>query len=115
MKKRMYKKEKKVIVDLRERKNIKIIKTDEFDASDYDDEKLRRYVSDYSKATEAFNCYLIDKEVASKRTITDEEFEDVMAKTIKQHEILKYMFGEPKYRLYSREKGYEDFEEDDDY
>lgn len=91
-----YKKEKAIMIDLSDRKKIKIIETEKITVSDYDTEILREQVAEKTKAIEDFNDYFIKKEVASKKSISDEEFNNALKKLYKQHKILKYMLEDQK-------------------
>lgn len=92
--KRKYRKEKAIMVDLRDRKNIKIIEAEKITYSDYDIEVLRQQVDDKTKAIEEFNNYLIRKEIESRRSISDEEFDSAMKDLLRQHKMLKYLLEE---------------------
>ncbi len=88
---RKYKKEKVVMVDLTDRKNIKIIEAEKTTMSDHDAETLRAQLNSRVKAAEEFQKYFIQKELGRKRNISDEEFKKKMKETIKQQKILKYL------------------------
>lgn len=92
--KRKYKKQKAVMVDLSDRKNIKIIESEKVVYSDRDVEIFREQVDIQTKAIKDFNNYVIKKEIDSKRHISDEEFSNTMKELIKKHKILKCMLKE---------------------
>ena len=91
MKKR-YKKEKAIMIDLSDRKNIRIIESEKTIITD--DENFRRQVDIKTREIEDFNNYIIEKEVASKRKVSDEEFQKAMKDLLKQHKMLKYLLEE---------------------
>lgn len=82
------------MIDLTDRKNIRIIESESIIYSDDDIETFRQQVEDKTKAIEDFNDYIIKKESESKRHISDEEFQKTMKDLLKQHKILKYLLGE---------------------
>lgn len=89
--KRKYKREKAIMVDLSDRKNIRIIESEKVAYSDDDIEIFRQQVNDKTKEIENFNNYVIKKEIESKRHISDEEFQKAMKDLLKQHKMLKYL------------------------
>lgn len=92
--KRKYKKEKTIMIDLSDRKNIRIIESEKNVYSDDDVEFFRQQVEDKTRAIEDFNNYIIKKEAESKRHISDEEFKKAMNELLKQHKVLKYLLEE---------------------
>jgi hypothetical protein len=92
--KRKYKKEKAIMVDLSNRKNIRIIESEKISYSDEDVEFFRQQVEDKTKAIEDFNDYIIKKGIESKRHISDDEFQKAMKDLLKQHKMLKYLLEE---------------------
>lgn len=92
--KRKYKREKGIMVDLSDRKNIRIIESEKVTYSDEDIEIFRQQVNDKTKEIEDFNNYVIKKEIGSKRHISDEEFQKAMKDLLKQHKTLKYLLEE---------------------
>lgn len=92
--KRKYKKEKTIMIDLSDRKNIRIIESEKNVYSDDDVEFFRQQVEAKTRAIEDFNNYIIKKEVASKRHISDEELKKAMNELLKQHKVLKYLLEE---------------------
>lgn len=93
MKKR-YKKEKAIMIDLSDRKNIRIIESERTIITDDEIEDFRRQVDIKAREIEDFNNYIIKKEVASKRKVSDEEFNKAMKELLKQHKLLKSMLKE---------------------
>lgn len=91
---RKYKKEKAIMIDLSDRKNITIIESKKITVSDYDVEILKKQIETRTKAIKDFNNYIIEKEIASKKTISDEEFNNTMKELMKQHKMLRYMLEE---------------------
>lgn len=92
--KRKYKREKGIMVDLSDRKNIRIIESEKVTYSDEDIEIFRQQVNDKTKEIEDFNNYVIKKEIGLKRHISDEEFQKAMKDLLKQHKTLKYLLEE---------------------
>lgn len=64
--KRKYKKEKAVMIDLSDRKNIRIIESEKVTYSDDDIEVFRQQVNDKTKEIEDFNNYVIKKVLNQK-------------------------------------------------
>lgn len=93
MKKR-YKKEKAIMIDLSDRKNIRIIESERTIITDDEIENFRRQVDIKAREIEDFNNYIIEKEVASKRKVSDEEFNKAMKELLRQHKLLKSMLKE---------------------
>lgn len=93
MKKR-YKKEKAIMIDLSDRKNIRIIESEKTIITDDEIENFRKQVDIKTREIEDFNNYIIEKEVASKRKVSDEEFQKAMKDLLKQHKMLKYLLEE---------------------
>lgn len=93
MKKR-YKKEKAIMIDLSDRKNIRIIESEKIIITDDEIENFRRQVDIKTREIEDFNNYIIEREVASKRKVSDEEFQKAMKDLLKQHKMLKYLLEE---------------------
>lgn len=92
--KKKYKKEKAIMIDLSDRKNIRIIESEKTIITDDEIENFRRQVDIKTREIEDFNNYIIEKEVASKRKISDEEFQKAMKDLLKQHKMLKYLLKE---------------------
>lgn len=95
MKKR-YKKEKAIMIDLSDRKNILIIESERTIITDDEIEDFRRQVDIKAREIEDFNNYIIEKEVASRRKVSDEEFNKAMKELLGQHKLLKSMLKEQK-------------------
>ncbi len=93
MKKR-YKKEKAIMIDLSDRKNILIIESERTIITDDEIEDFRRQVDIKAREIEDFNNYIIEKEVASRRKVSDEEFNKAMKELLGQHKLLKSMLKE---------------------
>lgn len=91
---RKYKKEKAIMIDLSDRKNITIIESEKITVSDYDVEIFKRQVDNKTKEIEDFNNYIITKGIESKKTVSNEEFENMMNDLLNQHKILKCMLKE---------------------
>ena len=91
---RKYKKEKAIMIDLRDRKNIKIIESEKVAYSDDNIEVFRQQVNARTKVIEDFNDYIIKKETESKKHISEEEFQKAMKDLLKQHKMLKYLLEE---------------------
>lgn len=89
-----YKKKKTTMIDLSDRKNIRIVTSEEFSVSDSYIEFLKEQIENRTKKYEDFNDYVIKKEIESKRHISDEEFSNTMNELIKQHKLLKCMLKE---------------------
>lgn len=89
-----YKKKKTTMIDLSDRKNIRIVTSEEFSVSDSYIEFLKKQIENRTKKYEDFNNYVIKKEIESKRHISDEEFSNTMNELIKQHKLLKCMLKE---------------------
>ena len=87
-----YRKEKVVMIDLSDRKNIKIIETEKTSIID-DEEILREQIRSKEKEAEDFYKYIIQKELETKKRISDEEFEKKMKDITKQQKILKYLLA----------------------
>lgn len=47
-----------------------------------------------TREIEDFNNYIIEKEVALKRKVSDEEFNKAMKELLRQHKLLKSMLKE---------------------
>lgn len=92
--KKKYKKEKAVMIDLSDRKNIKIIEAEKTIIVDDEVERLREQIRSREKEAEEFRKYFIQKELETKRRISDEEFNDQMSDLLKQNKILKYLLKE---------------------
>ena len=86
-----YKKEKVVMIDLSDRKNIKIIEAEKTSIIDDEVEMFREQIRSREKEAENFYKYIIQKELDAKKRISDEEFEKKMKDIIKQQKILKYL------------------------
>ncbi len=92
--KRKYKKEKAIMIDLSDRKNIRIIESERTIITDDEIEDFRRQVDIKAREIEDFNNYIIEKEVASRRKVSDEEFNKAMKELLGQHKLLKSMLKE---------------------
>lgn len=86
-----YNKEKITMIDLSDRKNIKIIEAKKTSIIDEDVEKLKEQIRSREKEAEDFYRYIIQKELESKKRISDEEFKKQMKDIKKQHKIFKYL------------------------
>lgn len=88
-----YKKEKVVMIDLSDRKNIKIIEAEKTSIVDDEVEMFREQIRSREKEAEDFYNYIIQKELETKKRISDEEFEQKMKDITKQQKILKYLLA----------------------
>lgn len=86
-----YKKEKVVMIDLSDRKNIKIIEAEKTSIADDDVENFREQIRSREKEAEDFYKYIIQKELETKKRISDEEFNKKMKDIKKQQKLLKYL------------------------
>lgn len=87
-----YKKEKVVMIDLSDKKNIKIIKAEKASIVNDDEvEIFKQQIRSREKEAEDFYKYIIQKELETKKRISDEEFAKQMKDIKKQHKILKYL------------------------
>lgn len=91
---RRYKKEKVVMIDLDDRKYIKIIQSEKTTISDHETKLLREQLECRSKEAEDFCRYIVKKDLENQRKISDEEFNNTMKKLLKQHKILKCLLEE---------------------
>ena len=89
-----YKKEKVIMIDLSDRKNIKIIEAEKNSIINDDEvEIFKQQIRSREKEAEDFYEYIIQKELETKKRISDEEFEQKMKDIAKQHKILKYLLA----------------------
>ena len=89
-----YKKEKVIMIDLSDRKNIKIIEAEKTSIINDDEvEIFKQQIRSQEKEAEDFYEYIIQKELETKKRISDEEFEKKMKDIAKQHKILKYLLA----------------------
>lgn len=86
-----YRKEKVIMIDLSDRKNIKIIEAAKTSIVDDEVEMFREQIRSREKEAEDFYKYIIQKELDTKKRISDEEFEQKMKDITKQQKILKYL------------------------
>ncbi len=86
-----YKREKITMIDLSDRKNIKIIEAKKTSIIDEEVEIFKAQIRSREKEAEDFYKYIIQKELESKKRISDEEFKKQMKDFKKQHKILKYL------------------------
>lgn len=93
MKKR-YKKEDAVMVDLHERKNIKIIKAEKRIVSDNEIKLFEEQLEARSKAANEFVELYIKKQLETQPQISKEDFNATMKEMMKQHKILKSLLKE---------------------
>ena len=89
-----YKKQKAVIVDLSNRKNIKIVKSEKESISDEEIELFENQLKSLSEQAEEFHKYVIEQELKANSKITEEEFNATMKALMKQHKILKSLLKE---------------------
>lgn len=89
--KKKYKKEKAIMIDLSNRKNIKIIEREKTTITDDEVEIFREQIRSREKEAEEFHKYCIQKELETKKRISDEEFNSEMSALLKQNKILKYL------------------------
>lgn len=88
-----HKKEKVVMIDLSDRKNIKIIEAEKTSIVDDEVEMFKKQIRSKEKEAEDFYKYIIQKELNTKKRISDEEFEQKMKDITKQQKILKYLLA----------------------
>lgn len=93
MKKR-YKKEDAVMVDLHERKNIKIIEAEKRIVSDNEIKLFEEQLEARSKAANEFVELYIKKQLETQPQISKEDFNATMKEMMKQHKILKSLLKE---------------------
>lgn len=93
MKKR-YKKEDVVMVDLHERKNIKIIEAEKRIVSDDEIKSFEEQLEARSKAANEFVELYIKKQLETQPQISKEDFNATMKEMMKQHKILKSLLKE---------------------
>lgn len=86
-----YRKEKVVMIDLSDRKNIKIIEAEKTSIIDDEVEIFKEQIRSREKEAEDFYKYIIQKDLESKKRISDEEFAKQMKDIKKQQKILKYL------------------------
>lgn len=86
-----YKKEKVVMIDLTDRKKIKIIEATKTAVSDDEVAIFRAQLNSREKEAEEFCEYFIKKELEMRKKISDKEFEKKMKDITKQQKILKYL------------------------
>lgn len=82
------------MVDLHERENIKIIKSEKKNVSDEEMEAFRKQLNLYSDGIDSFCKYYIDKQAESKYEMSASEFDALINKLIKQHKIFKSLLKE---------------------
>ena len=82
------------MIDLSDRKNIQIIESERTIITDDEIEDFRKQVDIKTREIEDFNNYIIKKEVASKKKVSDEEFNKAMKELLRQHKLLKSMLKE---------------------
>lgn len=88
-----YRKEKVVMIDLSDRKNIKIIEAEKTSIIDDEVEIFREQIRSKEKEAEDFYKYIIQKELETKKRISDEEFKNKMKDITKQQKMLKYLLA----------------------
>lgn len=82
------------MIDLSDRKNIKIIEAEKTSIINDDEvEIFKQQIRSREKEAEDFYKYIIQKELETKKRISDEEFEKKMKDITKQQKILKYLLA----------------------
>lgn len=81
------------MIDLSDRKNIKIIEAEKTSIVDDEVEMFKKQIRSKEKEAEDFYKYIIQKELKTKKRISDEEFEQKMKDITKQQKILKYLLA----------------------
>lgn len=94
--KKKYQKKNPVMIDLSERKNLKIIEAEKSNISDDDIEEFKKQLEIRSKAADEFCEYYINKQLEANTKISEEEFNSTMKELLKQHKILKYLIKDQK-------------------
>lgn len=89
-----YKKEKKMLVDLNDRKNIKIIKSERNTMTDSEMVLFEKQLEVRSNIVDEFCKNYIEKQVKSNPEISEEEFNKTIKELKKQHKILKSLIKE---------------------
>ena len=84
-----YKKGKKKLVDLNDRKNIKIIKSEQNTMTDSEMVLFEKQLEVRSNMVDEFCKNYIEKQVKSNIEISEEEFNKTIKELKKQHKILK--------------------------
>lgn len=92
--KKKYKKEDAVMVDLHERKNIKIIEAEKRIVSDNEIKLFEEQLEARSKAANEFVELYIKKQLETQPQISKEDFNATMKEMMKQHKILKSLLKE---------------------
>ncbi len=81
-------------IDLSDRINIQIVKSDDKFVSDSDIEAFREQLNTRSKITDDFCKYYIEKQVETQKELSEEEFSKTMKELKKQHKILRCLLKE---------------------
>lgn len=81
------------MIDLSDRKNIKIIEAEKTSIIDDEVEMFKEQIRSKENEAEDFYKYIIQKELDAKKRISDEEFEQKMKDITKQQKILKYLLA----------------------
>lgn len=92
--KKKYKKENVVMVDLHERKNIKIIEAEKRVISDDEMKLFEEQLESRTKAANEFMELYIEKQLEMQPQISKEDFNATMKEMVKQHKILKSLLKE---------------------
>lgn len=88
------KKQEAVMVDLSNRKNIRIIESEKIIVSDSEIKSFEQQLEARSKKVDDFDKFYIKKQLKSVPEISDEDFETTMKKMLKQYKILKSLIEE---------------------
>ncbi len=92
--KKKYKKENVMMVDLHERKNIKIIEAEKRVISDDEMKLFEEQLESRTKAANEFMELYIEKQLEMQPQISKEDFNATMKEMMKQHKILKSLLKE---------------------
>lgn len=92
--KKKYKKENVVMVDLHERKNIKIIEAEKRVISDDEMKLFEEQLESRTKVANEFMELYIEKQLEMQPQISKEDFNATMKEMVKQHKILKSLLKE---------------------
>lgn len=84
------------MIDLSERKNLKIIEAEKSNISDDDIEAFKKQLEIRSKAADELCEYYINKQLEANTKISEEKFNSTMKELLKQHKILKYLIKDQK-------------------
>lgn len=84
------------LVDLSQKKDLKIIKAEKSTISDEHIKELEDNIESRFLQFEEFNQYIIEQDLKNKPQISDKEFNSIMKDILKKHKILKSLLEEQK-------------------